>query len=297
MANNEGYVLLEEGLRLHYRTVGTGSDTVVIPAAAGLAADLESLAQGRRLIFYDQRGRGQSDLDPSESSIWSDYEVDDLETIRQHFGLDQMSIIGWSYMGGMSALYAADYPERVNRLVLMCAISPRSDAPYNDPEAREKKEDERIDPEGAKRLREMQQQGLDISDPETYCRELHRVTMPRQMGRPETLTRMRSDPCAFPNEWPHNQAEHTRKHVPVESRKWDWRQRITSVQALTLVIHGKEDLIPLESSREWTNTLPHARLLVISGSGHFPHLEAPKVYFPAVERFLSGEWPEETKRS
>ena len=42
MANNEGYVLLEEGLRLHYRTVGAGPDTVVIPAAAGLAADLES---------------------------------------------------------------------------------------------------------------------------------------------------------------------------------------------------------------------------------------------------------------
>ena len=43
MANSEGYVLLEEGLRLHYRVVGTGPDTVVIPAAARLAADLEPL--------------------------------------------------------------------------------------------------------------------------------------------------------------------------------------------------------------------------------------------------------------
>lgn len=292
MANSEGYVLLEEGLRLHYHVVGTGPDTVVIPAAAGLAADLEPLAQGRRLIFYDQRGRGQSDVDPDESHIWSDYEVRDLESIRQHFGLEQMSIIGWSYMGGMSALYAADHPVRVDRLVLMCAIPPRSDAPYNNPEITAKKGEERVDPDGARRLREMEEMGLDVNDPEAYCRESLKVNFPRQMGRPEALARMRSDPCAFPNEWPCNKAEHTRLHVPVESREWDWRERVTSVQALTLVIHGEEDLNPLEASREWANILPRARLLVIPGSGHFPHLEAPEVYFSAVDRFLSGEWPE-----
>lgn len=285
MVDSEGYVLLEEGLRLHYCVVGTGPDTVVIPAAAGLAADLEPLAQGRRLIFYDQRGRGQSDVDPDESHIWSDYEVRDLESIRQHFGLEQMSIIGWSYMGGMSALYAADHPVCVDRLVLMCAIPPRSDAPYNDPEIAAKKGAERVDPDGARRLREMEEMGLDVNDPEAYCRELLKVNWPRQMGRPEALARMCSDPCASPNEWPRNKAEHTRRHVPVESREWDWRQRVTSVQALTLVIHGGEDLIPLEASREWANTLPRARLLVIPGSGHFPHLEAPEVYFSAVDRF------------
>jgi len=58
-----------------------------------------------------------------------------------------------------------------------------------------------------------------------------------------------------------------------------------------LVIHGTEDLIPLESSREWAATLSNARLLVIQGSGHFPHLEFPEVYFPAVNCFLAGEWP------
>lgn len=289
---NEGYVPLQEGLRLYYRVVGDGTRTVVIPAATGLAADLELLAQEHRVIFYDQRGRGQSDVDPDESHIWTDYEVHYLEAIRQHFDLEQMSIIEWSYMGGMSALYAATYPKCVDRLVLMCAIPPRSDAPYNDPEAMAKKEDERIDQEGEKRLREMEETNLDTSDPEAYCREFLKVNLPCQMGRPEALTRMRSDPCAFPNEWLHNKVEHTRKHIPVDSRQWDWRQRMTSVQAPTLVIHGEKDSIPMESSREWANVLPNAHLLIIPGSGHFPHLEDPEVYFPAVERFLNGEWPE-----
>ena len=58
-----------------------------------------------------------------------------------------------------------------------------------------------------------------------------------------------------------------------------------------LVIHGTEDLIPLESSKEWVDTLPNARLLMIEGSGHYPHLEFPEIYYPAVDQFLKGEWP------
>ena len=292
MTENEGYVLLEEGLRIRYHTVGSGPNTVVIPGAASLSGDMVSLASRRRLIFYDQRGRGQSDSDPNVDNIWSIYEVDDYEAIRQHFGLEKMSLIGWSYNGAMSALYAADHPARVDRLVMMCPISPRSDAPYRDRDRTEQKAESRVDSAAAKRLREMQEEGLGTSDPEAYCREAMKVNLPRQMGRPECLAHMRSDPCAFPNEWPHNKAEHTRVHVPKESLVWDWRQRAASINAPTLIIHGEEDLIPLDSSLEWAKVLPHARLLSIPGSGHFPHLEAPDVFFPAVDKFLDGIWPE-----
>jgi proline iminopeptidase len=289
--DNEGYVPLQDGLRLYYRAVGDGDRTVIIPAAHYLAKDLESLARGRRVIFYSQRCRGQSDIDPDELHIWIDYEVPDLEAIRQHFCLERMSIMGWAYMSAIVALYAATYPECVDRLVLMCPIPPRSDAPYNDPEARAKKEQERIDPAGVKRLKEMREQGLDISAPETYCREYESVITPRQMGRPEALARTRSDPCAFPNEWPHNKA----KNFPPVVTEWDWRQQVASAPAPALVLHGTEDLIAEGASREWVATLPNARLLIIPGSGHFPHLEAPDIYFPAVDQFLSGEWPEGAK--
>ncbi|HEV8610178.1 MAG TPA: hypothetical protein VGS98_08945, partial [Thermoanaerobaculia bacterium] len=49
--------------------------------------------------------------------------------------------------------------------------------------------------------------------------------------------------------------------------------------------------IPMGGSREWVQGNPNARLLVIEGAGHFPHVEKPEVYFPAVEKFLSGSWP------
>jgi proline iminopeptidase len=67
---------------------------------------------------------------------------------------------------------------------------------------------------------------------------------------------------------------------------------LISIKVPTLVIHGTEDLIPLESAREWAATLPNARLFTIPEVGHYPHLEAPEIFFPAVDQFLSGEWPE-----
>ena len=293
MQENEGHVLIADEVRLHYHLLGDGPDTVVIPLACQLMEDLRPLARGRRLIFYDPRGRGQSDRDPDPEHIWTDYEVKDLETVRQHFGLDQMALLGWSYLGGIVALYAAQHPERVSRMVMMCPLSPRSPAPYDDPEAVQEKEQARIDPVAAADLREKMNSGQHIEEPERFCRQFQRVIVPRQMGRPEALARMRSDPCAYPNEWWHNLHQHHETHVPLETRSnYDWRDRMSQVTASALVVHGMEDLIPVESSREWVEVLPHARLLPIEGAGHFPHLEAPEVFFPSVNRFVDGEWPE-----
>jgi pimeloyl-ACP methyl ester carboxylesterase len=246
------------------------------------------------VIFYDPRGRGQSDRDPDPEHIWTDYEVRDLEAVRQHFNLEQMALLGWSYLGGIVALYASQYPNRVSRMVMMCPLSPRSPAPYDDPEATQQKEQARIDPVAAADLRERMKSGQHIEEPERFCREFQRVIVPRQMGRPEALARMKSDPCAYPNEWWHNLHQHHQTHFPPETRSnYDWRGRMSPVAASALVVHGLEDLIPVESSREWVDVLPDARLLVIEGVGHFPHLEAPEMFFRSVERFLDGGWPEE----
>ncbi len=293
MSDTEGYIPTDDGLKLYYRLLGEGRDTLVIPTACLLQEDLHRLAKGRRLLFYDRRGRGQSDRDPNAENIWTDYELRDLETVRQHFGLEQMALLGWSVVGAIAALYAATRPERVQRLVLMCPMAPRSPAPYDDRVAVEAREAERIDPAAAHRLREMMGSREHIERAEWFCREFQRVIVPRQMGRPEALARMKSDPCAYSNEWWHNLHQHHQMHYPPETRSnYDWRERVSQVSAPALVVHGIEDLIPLQASREWVAALPQARLWVVEGSGHFPHLETPEVFFPALECFLAGEWPE-----
>jgi len=67
-------------------------------------------------------------------------------------------------------------------------------------------------------------------------------------------------------------------HFPPERcENHDWCDRVNRITAPTLVNHGTGDLIPLDSSKEWGILLPGARLLVIEGSGHYPHKEHLRV--------------------
>ena len=69
------------------------------------------------------------------------------------------------------------------------------------------------------------------------------------------------------------------------------------VKAPALVIHGTADPIPVESSEAWAQSLPNARLLLIEGAGHLPHVEQPEIFFTAVETFLTGGLVPEMKKS
>jgi hypothetical protein len=99
--STQGYVLTDDGVRLFFETVGTGAQRVVIPNGFYLVDDFKPLADGRTLIFYDVRKRGRSeavtDLSKLARGIHND--VDDLEAVRRHFGLDKLNLIGHSYMG------------------------------------------------------------------------------------------------------------------------------------------------------------------------------------------------------
>lgn len=74
--------------------------------------------------------------------------------------------------------------------------------------------------------------------------------------------------------------------------EFDLRRDVERVRAPVLVIHGAADVIPLAASRDWAAHFPRARLLVLERAGHFVHLERPDAFFPAVETFLAGRWPE-----
>src|SRR5688500_20173855 len=130
MPVEQGFIQVEEGLRLWYSMAADGPDIVIVPDAGWLLEDMEPLFAGRTFIFCDMRGRGASDPVTDSSQLQDGYEVRDIEAVRQHFEIERISLIGWSRLGGAGSLYAIDPPERVERLVLMCPIPPPRDPPY-----------------------------------------------------------------------------------------------------------------------------------------------------------------------
>jgi proline iminopeptidase len=293
MKSVEGYVQVEGNARLYYRILGNGPATVLIPNARNLAAEYESLVPGYRLVFHDQRGRGGSDRITDDSLIWTDYEVRDIEAVRKHLEIKSMAIVGWSYMAGITALYGHQYPSSIERLVMVGPVPLRHPAPYDaEASSAQEKAEPKINLTELERLQKMKKNGLEDDDPVSYCRQHDRVYLPLKMSNPAALDRIQSDPCIYPNEWPKNVTEHWARHFPSESLERDWTEQASSIQVPVLVIHGKEDPIPLDSTLEWVDALPNVRLLVFPDCGHFPHLEAPGSFFTAIRAFLDGGWPE-----
>src|ERR1043165_3966572 len=123
-AQQEGYVTVEDGIRLYYRIEGSGPQTLVVVhggpgfSLESVRADFAPFAPNRRVIYYDQRGNGRSSLIDDPAALAWQRHVDDLEAIRRHFRLRKMTLLGNSWGGLLISLYAAAHPDRVERLVL-----------------------------------------------------------------------------------------------------------------------------------------------------------------------------------
>jgi hypothetical protein len=109
---------------LYARDVGQGPPAIVLHGGpdfdtAYLLPGLDRLADIYRLVYYDQRGRGKSadGVQPSDVALATDLE--DIERVRQHFGLEAATLLGHSWGTVLALEYALRYPTRVSRLILM----------------------------------------------------------------------------------------------------------------------------------------------------------------------------------
>jgi pimeloyl-ACP methyl ester carboxylesterase len=81
------------------------------------ASVADVLSPARRLIAYDLRGRGESDKPEHGYSLM--HHTEDLLGLLDHFGLEKAVLIGHSLGAHIAVRFAATYPERVDRLVLV----------------------------------------------------------------------------------------------------------------------------------------------------------------------------------
>jgi proline iminopeptidase len=68
---------------------------------------------------------------------------------------------------------------------------------------------------------------------------------------------------------------------------YDIRPDLSTLRIPALVVHGRQDPIPLVSSEETARALA-ATCVVIEGSGHVPYVEQPDKLFSILQEFLSG---------
>ncbi len=120
----EHYLTTTDSVRLYYRTVGAGDETVIVPLAEFHGSRLDDLARHRRLVLYDPRGRGRSDTVPA-AKVSLAHNLADLDAIRVAVGAERVALIGWSGLGMELFVYTLRHPDRVTRLVQLAPVAPR----------------------------------------------------------------------------------------------------------------------------------------------------------------------------
>jgi proline iminopeptidase len=273
------FVTARDGVRLHVELSGSGRGHLIVPGT-GNDADFQGLARVHEVVFFDIRNRGRSAAVPSAGRVGLPIEIDDIDRVRDHFGLARCSVFGWSYVALVAALYAARKPEHVDRLILSCPPAVRDTwSSASRPDQPRHAVDQPV-------LHDAH------VDPATAARTVRRASAQRMMVVPDAVDRLKSDPGLMPNEWPDHVADALARVRATFAPGFDLRPELRSVSAPTLVVHGEHDAIPLASAREIAASIPNARLVIIGGVGHFPHVERPNEFFGHVQTFLSGRWPD-----
>jgi pimeloyl-ACP methyl ester carboxylesterase len=279
----EGYVTTDDGLRLWFQTVGSGQQVVVLPNGLHLLEDFSCLAPGRTLVFYDVRNRGRSETvtDPAKLTRGIHNDVDDLELVRRHLGLDRLNLIGHSYMGLMVILYAMKYPAHVDRIVQIAPMGPHQGKSYP---AHLTNTDSVLGETFAK-LAGLQKERAS-HDPEELCRKFWSILRVIYVTDPKDADRIRWDRCHLPNErsfmpyW-------TGAILPSIQSLSLTAEDFAKVAAPVLTVHGTKDRsAPYGGGRDWASLLPNARLLSLEGAGHAPWIEEGPETFLGIETIL-----------
>jgi proline iminopeptidase len=299
----EGFILTADGVRLFYKVVGSGAETLVAVhggpgnSLTSIEPDLKPLAKNRTVIYYDQRGNGRSDVITDHKKLSISKHIEDLEAVRTHFKLDKMTLLGNSWGGLLIGFYAAAHPERVARLIFHCPASPTQTLLSEMQSEVRRRIDRQYNDEQRNRFATVSDfhTWLKATDPRAVCGEFYQMILAVYVFKPESMKLFKGDVCSGSEDAVRNQ-QLVNRQIWRALGSWDLRSSLGAVKAPVLVIHGAADVIPVASSEAWVRAMPNARLLIINGAGHIPQIEQPEIFFGAVETFLKGSFPSDAKK-
>ena len=267
-----------DGVSIAWRTVGEGErDIVVIP---GFVSHLEilweppwsqrflkRLTQLGRVILYDKRDQGLSDRLGQPPTL--EQSMDDLHAVLDAAGSERATLIGVSEGGPMAILFAATFPERTERLVIVGSFARVAAAPDFEPGV----------------ALEQLHYFFDLVRSRWATTDVLRPFAPSGSREPgvtawgERLLRSASSPAGAYN----------LLHMYVDI---DVRSALPMIQAPALVLHREGDVVaPFPHGRYIADHIPGARFVPLKGDNHIPVLDPQDDLLDEIEEFVTGTRP------
>ena len=242
---------------------------------------LLALADRHELLFYDQRGGGRSRTD-DPTPITFRTQVNDLRKVIEEFHLEPLTILGYSWGGLLSMLYsldaARDYAYRHPRRQILVSPAPVSRVLRDRFEAELAARQQ--SPELQALREELRASGLRERDPEAY----------RQRAFELSVAGYFADPTRAHDLTPFRVTGKVQQSVWESLAFYDLVPDLGTVRCPGIVIHGRQDPIPLESSAQAAEQLG-IPFVVLEDCGHVPYVEQPQALFAAIRGFLAKTDP------
>jgi class 3 adenylate cyclase len=249
-----------------YQVFGGGAQDLVLingPAShlellweePNTARCFERLGSFARVVLFDRRGTGLSDSVTRPPTL--EQQMDDLIAVLDAVGVERTALWGASDLG-LSALFAATYPDRITALILS-SVSPRGTATMT--------------PELSPML-------IDAIENHWGEGTLLPIFAPSQVGN-----------RAFEEWWGRLQRSSVSPGMARQLMEMiaetDLTAVLPTIRVPTLVTHQTDDrYIPIAVGREVASLIPGARFIEYEGQDTYGWVESPGI--DDIEEFLTG---------
>lgn len=300
---------VEDDIKLHFDVFGKGRPVIIVHGGPGIPyakawKGLNALEDQYAFYYYHQRGAGNStrpikhfesknypkNVSELEQTLGIGVQIADIERIRRILDEEKLLLVGHSFGGFIAALYAAEFPEKVDKLILVAPagmLSPPQKGNNFFDSVRDRLPDEDL-PEYDSLVKEYFNFGSIFTKTDNDLIDLQKQIskyLITGMGYDSSL--MTSIPT--PGGWSSFAVYFSTGRSP------NYQDAVAHVTAPTLIIHGDDDDITLNGSQEYEKYIPNARFVSIGCSetstisGHFIFYDCPEKFATAVKEFLTNE--------
>lgn len=262
-------------ITIGWNEAGSGDKTVILLHGAGAGASSFSnfvlnfgpLSEHYRVLAVDQPGYGKSDpmvMTEPRNTV----NARAVKDLMDHLGIEKASLVGNS-MGGATALcFAVDYPERLDKMILMGSGGSGATLFGMQPS------------EGGKAL----QACYHDQSFETF-RRFFDVMLYNGKAVPDEVLRRRAESVSKP----HVEAWLKSTGIPQRSLIND----LPNVKHQALIIHGRNDrVVTPEAGVQLLSLLPNSQLHMFNRCGHWVQYEHAEEFNRMVVDFLEHDQPE-----